>query len=120
MSKRCRICGLHNPDSADRCDCGFDFATGTIQRSYLDAHIEQKHGGRVNLLRAASGNNLKHGLIIVILVIAFSVFAAFFKARVGLVPVLLFGWGLLLIVRGLHQRRELRAAVSEAPKSPAP
>ena len=33
--KRCPKCRLFNPPEAERCDCGWDFATGTQQQSYL-------------------------------------------------------------------------------------
>jgi hypothetical protein len=32
---KCLRCGLINPDVAQRCDCGFDFKTKTVERSYL-------------------------------------------------------------------------------------
>ena len=31
----CPACGLINPDSAQRCDCGYDFAARKIKLSYL-------------------------------------------------------------------------------------
>ena len=31
----CPHCGLINPDTAQRCDCGYDFEKGTIEKSYL-------------------------------------------------------------------------------------
>jgi len=31
----CKNCGLLNPDTAMRCDCGYDFATRTMQAPYL-------------------------------------------------------------------------------------
>lgn len=32
--KDCPKCNLVNPDTAERCDCGYDFPTGTLQASY--------------------------------------------------------------------------------------
>lgn len=32
---RCPRCGLINDDDAQRCDCGYDFVTRTVERSYL-------------------------------------------------------------------------------------
>ena len=34
----CKNCGLLNPDTAMRCDCGYDFATRTMQASYVVKH----------------------------------------------------------------------------------
>jgi hypothetical protein len=32
---KCPNCGLLNPESAQRCDCGYDFLSRSVQRSYL-------------------------------------------------------------------------------------
>lgn len=32
---QCPGCGLLNPPTATRCDCGFDFATGSVKASYI-------------------------------------------------------------------------------------
>jgi hypothetical protein len=34
-SQKCPSCSLHNPESALRCDCGYDFQSGQIKESYL-------------------------------------------------------------------------------------
>lgn len=31
----CPNCGLLNPPTSERCDCGFDFASGTMKESLL-------------------------------------------------------------------------------------
>ena len=36
MIKDCPKCGLVNPPDAQRCDCGYDFATRTVKPSYLE------------------------------------------------------------------------------------
>lgn len=33
--KDCPVCGLINPHSAERCDCGYDFTENTMKESYL-------------------------------------------------------------------------------------
>jgi len=35
MAKNCPHCGLVNPPQAQRCDCGYDFQSGQMKRSYL-------------------------------------------------------------------------------------
>ena len=35
--KDCPRCRLINPPAAARCDCGYDFASGTVRQSYLTA-----------------------------------------------------------------------------------
>jgi len=37
---KCPLCGLINPDTAQRCDCGYDFQKGTVEKSYL-THAEK-------------------------------------------------------------------------------
>jgi hypothetical protein len=36
MAKECPVCRLLNPDIAERCDCGYDFATHRIAASYAN------------------------------------------------------------------------------------
>jgi len=43
--KDCPNCKLINPDSALRCDCGYDFPTGNLERSYLTAKDKKLAGG---------------------------------------------------------------------------
>ena len=46
-SQECPSCGLLSPSIAERCDCGFDFATKRIASSYArpnDENIQETHG----------------------------------------------------------------------------
>src|SRR5205807_4398765 len=38
----CPACNLINPDSAQRCDCGYDFETRTIRGSYLPQKLQKQ------------------------------------------------------------------------------
>ncbi len=32
---KCSRCGLFSPDTAQRCNCGYDFETQTVQKAYF-------------------------------------------------------------------------------------
>ena len=36
---KCPNCGFINPETALSCDCGYDFATGTMRESYLQSKV---------------------------------------------------------------------------------
>jgi len=47
MAKDCPKCGLVNPDTAERCDCGWDFASRRVDLSYarpFDTRILAERG----------------------------------------------------------------------------
>ncbi len=33
---KCPHCGLFNPDTAQRCDCGYDFETKVVEKPYVE------------------------------------------------------------------------------------
>jgi len=41
---KCSECGLINPPSAARCDCGFDFRSGTVEASYVYPRAQDASG----------------------------------------------------------------------------
>src|ERR1700743_120288 len=48
--KDCPKCRLVNPDTAERCDCGYDFPSGTMRDSYLINKGRRRTGGAVGAL----------------------------------------------------------------------
>ena len=44
MVKDCPKCGLANPESAQRCDCGYDFAARSVERSYANLGNRAERG----------------------------------------------------------------------------
>jgi hypothetical protein len=71
-SKNCPNCQLVNPKSALRCDCGYDFASGKVEKSYLtpaqiaeaEADREQrKSDSRLSLLDGPGSLNPVNGIL---------------------------------------------------------
>ena len=66
-TKRCPNCNLVNPGSAQRCDCGYSFSTGTLGRP-LDL---SKPGDPAPMMSGgAAGSNLAMRVLIWIIVVA--------------------------------------------------
>src|SRR5262245_36721027 len=83
-AKKCPVCGLINPHSALRCDCGFDFRSGALRESYLDPHrtIRLPGGaahGISNLSREQLMSDVQHGGRFVVYQYCFSVIVLTFK-----------------------------------------
>jgi uncharacterized membrane protein YvbJ len=45
--KKCPNCGLYNPENALRCDCGYDFSSGEMKRSYVPEKKDDKQKRQV-------------------------------------------------------------------------
>lgn len=60
--KKCPKCGLINPDSALRCDCGWDFQAQNMQEACLSPPLIEQQGyeilpnGKKRYLRATGGD----------------------------------------------------------------
>jgi Zn-dependent protease with chaperone function len=55
---KCPHCGLFNPSNAQRCDCGYDFASRQIQRSYLNQAEAPRHTEIWEIPKLAKGQRL--------------------------------------------------------------
>src|SRR5881296_566108 len=56
MAKDCPNCRLTNPESAKRCDCGYDFESRGVKQPYFQATLLQegsgsRFGGRIDIVR---------------------------------------------------------------------
>ena len=49
-SLECPRCGLFSPDTAQRCDCGYDFETLTVEKVYFTQELPRQVRGFVVLL----------------------------------------------------------------------
>lgn len=62
--QECPRCRLTSPPGALRCDCGYDFNTGKMERSFVVADAIQRAGGAGKLLQQAGTSNMRTGAIL--------------------------------------------------------
>ena len=62
MSKECPVCRLISPDIAERCDCGYDFATRRIAASYANPNDREIIAKRGMTVAQVGTRNIKLGL----------------------------------------------------------
>jgi hypothetical protein len=104
MSQKCPQCHLFSPPEAERCDCGYDFASKTVRSSYLLKHVFEKRGGEAKVLRLAAGAKIRTGVFLLVLSLVLT--------GVGLLAGSLTFWGgatmvgALMLYRGLRQRKQ--------------
>ena len=109
----CPRCGLVNPDSAQRCDCGYDFPTGTMRGSYAEA---AKHSKGVapepsEAVRALGRRDIQVGGVILVLGLTATVVSWTYAQTHGGTYVLAYGavgWGLIKFLRGVDRSRSGR------------
>lgn len=58
MAHHCPHCGLVNPLAAQRCDCGYDFGTHRMERSYLRSKPAKTDGFEIREARMSVGHIL--------------------------------------------------------------
>ena len=103
-AKRCPHCRLYSPPAALRCDCGYDFATRTIQPSYALKHVGKKEGGTAAVLATSARRSILAGIGLLGLggvMLAMTV-AAGDAPRLANLPLIL---GTVFLGRGLRLRR---------------
>jgi len=103
-ARRCPRCSLYSPPGALRCDCGYDFASRTVQQSYALNHAVQKAGGTAAVLATSARRSIVAGIVLLGLgglMVAISVSAGD-APRLANLPLIM---GTVFLVRGLRLRR---------------
>lgn len=105
--RRCPRCRLDNPPEALRCDCGYDFALGTVKDSYLLEHALQREGGAAAVLASSARRSILGGIGLLglwALIAALRVVGADGRPQLVSLPLIM---GVVFLVRGLRLRRRL-------------
>jgi hypothetical protein len=102
---KCPHCGLFNPESAQRCDCGFDFQSKTLKESFLPIKEQQQfQKEQASGFFASEKKGIKKGMAggIVMMVIAIAWFGGGYAAGfIFYYPPILFLIGLYAFIKGL-------------------
>jgi hypothetical protein len=115
--KNCPRCGLTNPSTAQRCDCGFDFLSKSVEKPYFKQKIPKDIKTFITVLvplniagaalSLASGDVFKFIFVLVWSSVVYSMYAQLLQkknwARIAL-AILTFPWGIFL---GLSREAKL-------------
>jgi hypothetical protein len=70
---KCPRCGLINPENAQRCDCGYDFVTHSVERPYFKQKLPTEIKGffiflivwnALGIFRAIASDNIYEPIVI--------------------------------------------------------
>jgi hypothetical protein len=96
---------LLSPDGALRCDCGYDFGTGTVQGSFLVAHVLEKHGGAAQIVEKSAREKIRSGLVLLGLGVILTVVGYLTTGQVVFLGGAL-TLGAAMLHAGIRQRRQ--------------
>jgi hypothetical protein len=116
----CPRCRLISPDSAARCDCGYDFGAGSVQQSYLVQEFYSRHPDPAAWFRECGRRDLRTAAVC--LLAGFGVALGSYAldlfsphARgVFILVVSPFVYGLLMLARGVRHLRVARRGAGAA------
>ena len=119
MEKKCPKCRLINPDYAQRCDCGYDFASQRVERSYANPN-DRTSAAELGLTLAQVGRrNMRIGPYVCLAGIAVTLLTWAVSGVTGLYVI---AWGAIIFgagqyFRGLGQYRRSRR-LDQKPTNP--
>jgi len=112
---KCPNCGLINPETAERCDCGYDFLTGIMKESYLSegSEISGQQYKYTSIRRKTGKRNMLFGAFCCIggiLVTSISYNAAASDSSDGhyIIPWGAIAFGAILFFKGVYQYLDKR------------
>ena len=104
---QCPVCHLRNPDSALRCDCGFDFVANTVKESYFEADRRRRIPDPVEFVRDLGRRDIRIGTLCLVCgavatggTYALALRFGYYSITIGALV-----YGLLWLLRGIDRVR---------------
>jgi hypothetical protein len=105
----CPKCGLLSPESAQRCDCGYDFVERVVKESYLEAERRRVIGDPAAFIRERGRRDIKLGSMCLALGVFFTVGSHVLAGQgEGRFTAILYGaviYGFIWLLRGIDRVR---------------